>query len=82
MFTPETENQRDIFSDFQFKKFFAEFLVIMEQSAGALVEEIVNQYPIIDLVFIHIFRSLLAARDINEPFEVKIQTETVFGEFA
>jgi hypothetical protein len=36
MFTPETENQRDIFSDFQFKKFFAEFLVIMEQSAGAL----------------------------------------------
>lgn len=82
MFTPETENQREIFSDFQFKKFFAEFLIIMEQQTNLLVEQIVNKYPIIDLVFVHIFRSLLAQREINEPFELRIQTELVFGEFA
>ena len=72
-----------MFSDFQYKKFFAEFLVVMEREKGLLlVEQIVNKYPIIDLVFIHIFRSLLAARGINEPFEMSIQTELVFGEFA
>lgn len=81
MFTAETENQREVFSDFQFKKFFAEFLVIMEKNT-LLVEEIINRYPIIDLVFIHIFRSLLAARNVNEPFELRIETEIVFGEFA
>ena len=82
MFTPDTEAEREIYSDFQFKRFFAEFLSILDNSTGTLMEDLINRYPIIDIVCIHIFRSILAAKGINEPFEAKIPTESVFGEFA
>ena len=44
------------------------------------MEEVVCHYPIMDTIFIHIFRSLLATQNINEQFDVKIPTEVVFGE--
>lgn len=35
-----------------------------------------------DIVFIHIFRSLLASVGIDEDFDIKIQTDIVFTELA
>ena len=38
-----------------------------------------NRFPILDKVFIHLFRSILAAKGINEEYEKKISTEIVFN---
>lgn len=39
----------------------------------------VNNYPIMDIVFIHVFRSLMCTVGIDEDFDIKIDTEAVFG---
>lgn len=45
---------------------------------GVDVEKVISHYPIMDMVFIHILRSLLANLNVNEEFDVKIPTEIVF----
>lgn len=81
-FTVETDGQRDLYSDGQFKKLFAEFVTLLDGEEVVSVERVVNSYPIMDTVFIHILRSILASQGINVPFEAKIPTSTVFGELA
>ena len=46
------------------------------------MESAVNNYPIIDIVMIHIMRSLLVTKDINPDFNEKIETKIVFKELS
>ena len=72
LFTPDTESEREVFNDFQFKKLFAEFvslLVSASESGPPNVEQVINQFPIIDIVIIHIIRSLLVSFNIKAAFD-------------
>lgn len=42
------------------------------------MERVINSYPIIDTVFIHIIRSILASQGVSVPFESKIPTPHLF----
>lgn len=46
------------------------------------IEQIINSYPIMDTVFVHIFRSILATQGINYAFNEKIPTDVVFSELS
>lgn len=74
MFTVEAEQKKDVFNDFQFKRFFAEFVTIFEQNTYQPIYDLIQRYPIMDQVFIHILRSMLAAKGIEESFDTKIPT--------
>jgi hypothetical protein len=60
LFTPDTESQRELYNDLQFKKLFCEFLYMLDQQAAPDTEHAVNCFPIIDEVMIHVLRSILA----------------------
>ena len=53
---PQQQNQ--IFNDSQFKRFVFEFLSILEHS-DCHVDDILGTYPIMDIVFVYLFRSFL-----------------------
>lgn len=82
LFTNESDNLRDVYNNQQFKRFFAEFFKLMSETPKVSVEQMINTYPIIDQVMIHILRSILLNQGINEEFASYIPTETVFGEFS
>ena len=82
LFTRDSETMRDVYNDFQFKKFFAEFYQLLSQTPKPNVERLVNTYPIIDQIMIHILRSILLNQGINEEFSAFIPTDTVFGELS
>jgi|JI6StandDraft_1071083.scaffolds.fasta_scaffold02596_5 hypothetical protein len=80
LFTPETESQRDLYNDFQFKKLFAEFIVLLQNEEQPNVEALLNSYPVMDSVFIHICRSILASQGHEYSYQAKIPTAVVFSE--
>lgn len=80
LFASETEGQRDLYNDFQFKKLFAEFIVLLQNEEQPNVEALLNTYPIMDSVFVHIYRSILASQGIDYSYQTKIPTAVVFGE--
>jgi hypothetical protein len=57
-------------------------VTLLDSDEPTNIERAINSYPIIDTVFIHILRSILASQGINLTFESKIPTATVFGELA
>jgi hypothetical protein len=65
LFTQDTDEKRDIYNDFQFKKLFAEFLVQLDKQESPNILLTLSHYPMMDTVFIHILRSLLATQNIN-----------------
>ena len=72
LFTPDSEGQREIYNDFQFKKLFAEFislLITASESEPPSIEQAIDQFPIIDIVLIHIIRSLLVSFNIKVAFD-------------
>jgi hypothetical protein len=82
LFTPDTETQRDIFNNMQFKKLFCEFIYMLDQQESPNTEHAVNSFPIIDMVMIHLLRSVLANEGHNEEFSSRIDTNIVFGELS
>lgn len=66
----------------QFKKLFAEFIDYLDYQEKPCIESAVNDYPIIDIVMIHIMRSLLVTKGINPDFNSKIETGAVFSELS
>ena len=78
-FTQEPDLNKNIFSDFQFKRFFAQFLNIFGKPKDCSIEELIHQFPIMDQVFIHILRTILITRGVQEKFDARIPTETVFN---
>lgn len=78
LFTPDTEPQRELYNDVQFKKLFCQALVMLDQEQAPDVEYFLDSYPILDIVMIHILRSVLAHEGQNGDFYKRLPTEVVF----
>lgn len=68
-----------IFNDQQFKRFFLEFLEILQSGEFLTVEQALNKYPIADIVFVYFFRSLLIYAQLTNDFEEFIDKNALFG---
>ena len=78
MFSRETESHRDIFNDLQLKSLMEEFLILAGEETNGSVEAMLNRFPIMDAVMVHVIRSMMFYLGINEEFEKKIHTEILF----
>jgi hypothetical protein len=74
----ESDDEK-IFNDQQFKRFFLEFLTILESGEFLTVEQALNKYPIADVVFVYFFRSLLIYAQLTNDFEEVIEKNKLFG---
>lgn len=82
LFTPETEPQRELYNDMQFKKLFCEFIYMLDQQDAPNTEHAVNSFPVIDEVMVHILRSILANEGHNQEFHARIDTNLAFSELS
>jgi len=82
LFTPDTEAQRELYNDMQFKKLFCEFLYMLDQQVAPDTEHAVNCFPIIDEVLIYVIRSVLANEGHNQDFHSGIDSNLAFSELS
>ena len=58
-----------------------EFLDILDSGEFGSIENSINKYPIMDLVFVYFFRSLIIYAGIAEDFDSYVDKNILFGFF-